>query len=722
MLIINYYLNLFMHIKFTKNNFFKPFIFLLFSTFNFSAQEKVETTYLRPSITTFYISPSASNEINVVKKLIANSSVEARFDRHKVDFDNLTLDYPEKNKKVYFPDPPKKPDSTASAREQKQYKLSNAAYLAEKALLTKKQKDFKEAEERRALLLKERSLAVNNYIESTAKPVVARWFSRDSLGNMNIHLWEERAHYSANDEHVNQSLNSSVSRISTLGEDLMKKSYIVVYDLGNIESYEDIYNEKDKAKEIKEKYQNIEFKPVKREKEGYRLSYKRYVYKLNFDQNVSNTFYEKYWLDESVTTNREDIINQWETASFPVIKQHVGGGIIEQSQPGYEEYWANVKLSKKRKSKQELLNALGKTNLNKSLSSLKKVIEDFQLKTSVFKAYPITAKIGTKEGIKLNHRWFIYEIHLDKEGHQIIKRSGWGRAIDIGNNKAIATGKSPTSTFRQAGGKEAYSGMLMKPKPGGAVSFNLGNSFASLDQSSAGFVFDMDFRVGNLAKGSFGRGLYVGLATVSNSFTNINTGEIKTNEPIEWDVYDSIPQLDSVSLDTLGYTPDTLSYSINSNLFNKLDSIGSQTTASGNTSLVYLSFGREFLLGNRGKYFIYPQFGMGIAKYSFNTGNINHLYDTIGSLQIDFPTRNLTSLYTYRTTLRVLSLTVGVHLTPMFSLILKGSLVSRSQFYNAYNNNNLINTSNTRASSRWGIDKLKGNTTFPIFAALRINL
>jgi hypothetical protein len=58
----------------------------------------------------------------------------------------------------------------------------------------------------------------------------------------------------------------------------------------------------------------------------------------------------------------------------------------------------------------------------------------------------------------------------------------------------------------------------------------------------------------------------------------------------------------------------------------------------------------------------------------------------------------------------------------MFSLILKGSLVSRSQFYNAYNNNNLINTSNTGASSRWGIDKLKGNTTFPIFAALRINL
>ena len=109
-----------MQIKFTKKSSCLPFIFLLFTIFTFSAQEKLETTYLRPSITTFYISPSDYNEINVVKKLIANSSVEARFDKHTVDFDNLTLDYPEKIKKVYFPDPPKKPDSTASAREKKQ--------------------------------------------------------------------------------------------------------------------------------------------------------------------------------------------------------------------------------------------------------------------------------------------------------------------------------------------------------------------------------------------------------------------------------------------------------------------------------------------------------------------------------------------------------------------------------------------------------------------------
>jgi len=705
-----------------KIKFFVFFLTIGLAVSQFSAQEKVETTYLRPSITTFYISPSSSSAKNVVSNLTANNSLEARFDKHTVDFDNLTLDYPAKNKKVYFPAPPKKPDSTATFRERKKYKLAYAAYQAEKVELTKKQKAYKEAEVKREKLLKERSIMVNNYIQSTSKPVVARWFSRDSMGNMNIHLWEERAHYSANDEHVNQSLNSSVSRISTLGEDLMKKSYIVVYDLGDIEPYEDIYNEIDRAKKIKEKYLNIEFKPVKREKEGFRVSYTRYIYKLNFDENVSNAFYEKYWLDESVKTNREEIKNHWETASFPLIKQHVYSGLIEQSQPGFEEYWADVKTSKKRRSKEDLLNSLGNNNLNGSLSSLKEVIEDFQLKTSVFKAYPITAKIGAKEGIKLNHRWFIYEIHLDDEGHQIMKRTGWARTTSIGDNKGVATGKSPTSTFRQAGGKEAYSGMLMQPKPGGAASFNFGYGLASSDQSTAGFVFDMDFRIGNLAKGDFGRGIYVGLATTSNVFRNINTGEIKTIEPIEWDIYDSIPQLDSVSLDTIGYTPDTASYSINANLFDETDSTGSPTTANGISSVIYLSFGREILLGNRGKYFIHPQFGIGIATYKFNTGGVNHLYSTMDSLQIDFPAKDLSSLYTYRTSVRVFSLSMGVHLTPMFSLIFKGSIVNRAQFYNVYNSNNVINTPNTGASSSWGLDKLKGNTTFPIFAGLRINL
>jgi hypothetical protein len=92
------------------------------------------------------------------------------------------------------------------------------------------------------------------------------------------------------------------------------------------------------------------------------------------------------------------------------------------------------------------------------------------------------------------------------------------------------------------------------------------------------------------------------------------------------------------------------------------------------------------------------------------------------SLQIDFPAKDLSRLYTYRTSVRVFSLSMGVHLTPMFSLILKGSIVNRSQFTSSYNSNNVINTPNTGASSSWGLDKLKGNTTFPVFAALRINL
>ena len=80
---------------------YKLIFIFLFCFFQGKAQNKVETTFLRPSITTFYISPSSTEQQKVLSNLISRNSLEARFDEHSVEFDNLILDYPPKIEKVY---------------------------------------------------------------------------------------------------------------------------------------------------------------------------------------------------------------------------------------------------------------------------------------------------------------------------------------------------------------------------------------------------------------------------------------------------------------------------------------------------------------------------------------------------------------------------------------------------------------------------------------------
>ena len=99
-------------------------------------------------------------------------------------------------------------------------------------------------------------------------------------------------------------------------------------------------------------------------------------------------------------------------------------------------------INKVKKTMQELLEDIPANIQSGAAFELGRKIEDFKLKVTVFKAYPVTAKLGTKEDLYTDQRFYVYEIEQDRSGNQSTVRKGVVRAKTINDNKGIATGTS----------------------------------------------------------------------------------------------------------------------------------------------------------------------------------------------------------------------------------------------------------------------------------------
>lgn len=664
------------------------------------SQETVSTTFLRPTIVTFYgLSENGKFQNIALQNLKKNNSLLPRFDELKVDHQKIKLSLGKLPLKPVMPIKPVKPDSTASKEELTKYNKQLKMFNNDKFKYQTDKSKYDNAVRKRN---KERKDQINQYLKLNAKNIIGTWFSRDSLGNMDTHEWVDRAHYAASDEDVNVANNSTLSRISLIGEELMKKTYICIHTIDEITSYKDYYDNVDRENRIKNKYLNKEFIPVLREKEGLKLKDVSYLYKVTFNDSMLLDFYSNYWLDASNTNSQErsDKLAKWEDAIFPTqyLREY---NYTSQSFQYTKEYYEKKivedptnKIKYQNKIRQlkpleSIHQHIGRANFTSSIlnANLKK-IEDFKLKASIYSTYPITAKIGTKEGVRKHERWGIYEIHVDIHGNQKKKKTGYARIKKVAKNDTIATGNSEASIFRQHGGKESYSGMLLEPKHGGVFGIGIGQSFGlDGDQSLGGFTFDMDLRLFSSWK--------IGFNTVSNNF--------------------SITDFGGLNRDSIFYSSDSIDYAFGGNL------IANGSSVSGSTGFFNFNFGHEFCIGDRGNLVIEPKIGTGFAKYVFDT---NAAPDTMQNV---IPSSSLNNLYKLRSKVSVLSLEIGYHIHPNIVVSLKPMRVKRDVYTtNATmgNENSPTNYRNVNASDSesWGLSKLSGSTSYPIYFGVKFKL
>ena len=670
--------------------------FILFYCNFLIGQKEIQTTYIRPSIVNLYSQSDEKNEYGIaLNNLKKYSKPLKRFDKLNVDYPILVLkNLHEVPPKPILPKKPIKPDSNATKKEISMYDKQVRSFLKDKSKYKSDIRDFNIAVSKRT---KSQKQQINKFVNQSSRDIIGTWFSRDSLGNMSSDLWNERVNHAKTDDHVNLAKNSAINRTTLLGEDLIKKTYVIIHLVDKIYTYKEFYDNKDRENQILEKYQNKKIEPILRIKDGYKSDYKSYLYKLDFNDSLLIDFYDRYWLDEYIKTGREEKIADWENATFPVNYLSIHNFKQDNSQLSRDHYLKMMKTNpamlvmynKKIKSippVENLIPRIGAVNLTSKVLNINiKNIEDFKLKVPVYSAYPILAKIGAKEGVKKNKRWAIYEIKIDKSGHQKKHKSGYARIKEVGLNDTIATGNSATSIFRQHGGKRTFSGMLLEPKNGGYFEFGIGNTSSPNDMSLKGTTFDISLRLFESVKVGYNR-----------SFTNFSIDDfvgLKLGNQIEY----------TDTLDVTYIFSDTI--------------IKKSSDVKGTATSYNFNFGKEFLIGDRGNLILEPRIGIGWSKYKFKYENL-----VSESVKEIIPNNEIADFYTLKSRTFVISLAVGFHITPNIILSFKPSLVSRLNYNTKSKNNSKVSILDETNKSSWGFDKLDGSITFPIFFGIKFKL
>ncbi|MBU1012588.1 MAG: hypothetical protein KKG99_06260 [Bacteroidetes bacterium] len=312
----------------------------------------------------------------------------------------------------------------------------------------------------------------------TGQKLISKWFSRTN-GQFGVDLLKERGMYNATDADyvVAQASKRGKAALMDMGMNLVDKSFVLMFDFSNVMTMNEYY-EKNKT-EAKNRTSN-----------GFMADVTGYLYKLDFNDSVAAVFFQDYWIGEN-DPNRESKIKAFESTSFPLklVSTFTQPLSASQFNPGQ-------KLAPKtQKSSDQLMQDLVNSGMNGIITKIENKFDEFRVKAFVTGVRPITSKIGRKEGLKFDQRYFVYENIQTNSGETITKRKGVVKAIKISDNRDITSGETQPSQFYQTSGwKIDNYGMFMEQK--NAVGINL---FLGLTNTEfTGFAGRAEFYISTL--------------------------------------------------------------------------------------------------------------------------------------------------------------------------------------------------------------------------------
>jgi hypothetical protein len=322
--------------------------------------------------------------------------------------------------------------------------------------------------------------------------IIAKWFMRDSVtGKFNMELIHQRGMYNATSSEVSQSETKKIglATLKDAGESLINKSYIFVLAFDNILTMQQIYNRRDIAKKALAESMDKNYTPVRRVKTGWMGDAYGYLYKLNFNDSLLDIFYNDLWIYEDDPDSVKQIKkDRFEKMAFPVefvtvVKTEADGSQYKQGHP----------LATPRPlTRNELFQKMINTGLAGCVERTERFIESFKVKAPVYKTKPISAKIGKKEGLKTDARFFVMESNQNKQGEVENKRKGVVRVKKAIDNRKIATSHDNNfSVFYQTAGKVIEPGMVLYQKNDIGIGLSGGYSIGEIAGGWGKIEFNM---------------------------------------------------------------------------------------------------------------------------------------------------------------------------------------------------------------------------------------
>lgn len=317
-----------------------------------------------------------------------------------------------------------------------------------------------------------RALIAENY----AIDVIKYWWNIKDDGSYSPSLIQKRGMYNASDFDVEKVDATTVGRakLGDAGLNLIGNSYVLVLDYESIKTMKEIYDAQDAAARETAKKNKTEFVPVKRVKNGFTGKVTTYLFKMNYSDTVQGYF--DYAFVDDKTIDLQKLNQVFDKVYTPLKLITTESDPVDGTQANPGEFLAPTV----QKSKDQLMVKLVNDGIQKSINSIENRIEAFRVKTPVTNVDPIRAKIGTKESLTHERRYFVWQYTEKNDGNVIAKKKGVIRAKKVVNNKQDELGNTRESSFYQIGGGKITEGMTLQERKDLGIGVSAGYGGAGL--------------------------------------------------------------------------------------------------------------------------------------------------------------------------------------------------------------------------------------------------
>jgi len=324
--------------------------------------------------------------------------------------------------------------------------------------------------------------------------IVANWFNRQPDGTFNTEVLKERGIYNSDDSDLSIATSSKrgESALMDAGLGLVDHSYVLVLGYSNLMTMNQYYDQTKAA-------------PEARKMNGIKGDMIGLLYKLNFNDSVSAVFFQDMWANNGAPDLKVKAAT-FDANTFPLVPVK---SLIMPMQA--TQYNAGQSLAPKvQKTQDELLRDMVNSSMTNLLNHLTYQVSDFKVKAQVYKTNPIAVKIGKKEGLGYDQRYFVFENQQTRSGDQYSKRVGVIKSMSVADNRTVTSGETEPSYFYQvAGGKIDNMGMFVEQRIDAGLNLFLGYQQGAM----SGIDARAEFYIGRLMYGGKAKGISKGMTS-----------------------------------------------------------------------------------------------------------------------------------------------------------------------------------------------------------------
>ena len=306
------------------------------------------------------------------------------------------------------------------------------------------QSDESEAQEDKRLKGVDKKIEKYLMDQGIARSMVAKWFGRNPDGSFKTDLIAKRGSYDATNLDVRKAMSQAKSvstQMEDAGYELIGNTFLVINKGDFIENevaasiaYEiakaaiaEMKADNPIQQMAKDAAQSLADKTYQKARKGYTVNTMSFLYKLTWNDSISDIFYSDYWIDESSPADEKNA----KRIMFD------NTDLFKMEYVGMEKAKVIVfNLTSEDLSTQQIITEATIRTTNKAYAKLQKTYDVFKPKTPLAqvenKGKLCTAKIGLKEGLEGGEKFSVLEQFTNKKGLTEYKKIG---TIKVDKNK-----------------------------------------------------------------------------------------------------------------------------------------------------------------------------------------------------------------------------------------------------------------------------------------------